>query len=383
MLLDYNSMLLAIGFAGAGLAVTLFGSWLSARADRFLLTWAIGVGLIVAHVFAYSRYIEAPAPLLQIAAFALLLAGFAVLMRAALEFRSRNAPVAVTAAVAATPVAATVVAAAFGLDGVVSIVANTAAMGILLATARQYWQARAEAPIPITVIAILYAVMAVSFGLCAGVLLFSGQFVIGKAPDNWAEDLNVIICIAGVTGIGALSLALNQSRLARSHRQDALTDPLTGLMNRRALFTNVGAEPIDRFTGVLLFDLDHFKLVNDRYGHATGDEVLRRFALVMRQCLRTTDIAARLGGEEFAAILPRSTAERAHQVAERVRKSLADLVVETDLGDMQCTVSVGIAFPTGEGRTFEQVLGDADKALYRAKNGGRNRVATASLRLAG
>ena len=140
---------------------------------------------------------------------------------------------------------------------------------------------------------------------------------------------------------------------------------------------------LDRFTGVLLFDLDHFKVVNDRYGHATGDEVLRRFALVMRQCLRTTDIAARLGGEEFAAVLPRSTAERAHQVAERIRKSLADLVVETDLGDMQCTVSVGIAFPTGEGRMFEQVLGDADKALYRAKNSGRNRVASASLRLAG
>lgn len=383
MLLDYHSMLIAIGFAGAGLAVTLFGSWWSARADRFLLTWAIGVGLIVMHVFAYSRYIEAPAPLLQVGAFALLLSGFAVLLRAAHEFRSRRTSLAVTGLIAGAPTAAALVAAAFRLDGVVSMTANLAAMAILLATARQYWLARAEAPIPITVIAILYAVMALSFGLCASVILFNGQFVIGSAPDNWAEDLNVIVAIAGVTGIGALSLALNQSRLARSHRQDALTDPLTGLMNRRALFTNVGAVPLDRFTGVLLFDLDHFKVVNDRYGHATGDEVLRRFALVMRQCLRTTDIAARLGGEEFAAVLPRSTAERAHQVAERIRKSLADLVVETDLGDMQCTVSVGIAFPTGVGRMFEQVLGDADKALYRAKNSGRNRVASASLRLAG
>jgi diguanylate cyclase (GGDEF)-like protein len=136
-------------------------------------------------------------------------------------------------------------------------------------------------------------------------------------------------------------------------------------------------------TGVLLFDLDRFKSVNDEFGHSIGDEVLRRFAEVMTECLRGNDVCARLGGEEFAAVLPRTTTERAHQVAERVRKSFADVTIETGKGSLTCTVSVGIAFPTSEWPSFEQVLADADRALYRAKNGGRNRVASANLRLAG
>jgi diguanylate cyclase (GGDEF)-like protein len=94
-------------------------------------------------------------------------------------------------------------------------------------------------------------------------------------------------------------------------------------------------------------------------------------------------MAARLGGEEFAAVLYRTTPDRAHQVGERIRKSFADMVIETGEGELRCTVSVGIAFPTGDQHRFEQVLGDADRALYRAKNGGRNRISSANLRLAG
>mgnify|MGYP001111358739 CR=1 FL=1 len=82
-------------------------------------------------------------------------------------------------------------------------------------------------------------------------------------------------------------------------------------------------------------------------------------------------------------MLPRTTTERAHQIAERVRKSFAELTIETGKGSLKCTVSVGIAFPTIDGPSFEQVLADADRALYRAKNSGRNRVASANLRLAG
>jgi diguanylate cyclase (GGDEF)-like protein len=133
----------------------------------------------------------------------------------------------------------------------------------------------------------------------------------------------------------------------------------------------------------MVLDLDRFKSVNDDYGHSVGDEVLRRFALVMTECLRGNDVAARLGGEEFAAVLPRTTTERAHQIAERIRTEFAELAIATEKGELHCTVSVGIAFPTTDLPSFEQVLGDADKALYRAKTAGRNRVATNSLRLAG
>jgi diguanylate cyclase (GGDEF)-like protein len=316
-------------------------------------------------------------------AFVVLLAGFSLLFGAARQFRYGKAEWTVVAVLALGAALALLPSATLGLDGVTYIVANTAAGALLLATGHQYWLARSDAPAPSMAIATLYLLTGLSYVTCAVVLAASEQWVVGHAPNNWSEDVNAIVAIAGVTGIGALSLALNQSRLARSHRHDAMTDPLTGLLNRRALFKHVGGIPVDRFTGVLLFDLDRFKSVNDEFGHSTGDEVIRRFAEVMTECLRGNDICARLGGEEFAAVLPRTTTERAHQVAERVRKSFAEVVIETGKGSLKCTVSVGIAFPTADGPSFEQVLADADRALYRAKNSGRNRVASANLRLAG
>jgi diguanylate cyclase (GGDEF)-like protein len=383
MPLDYDSLLLAVGFAGAGLALTMFGSWLTARADQFLLTWSIGVTLIVAHVVGYSIYVDRPRIVLLVIAFALLASALSVLYGAAQQFRGRRASVRTMAALAAGSTVALLVPAAFGLDGLADVVINVIAAALLLAIARQYWLGRAEAPTPIVAVAILYALIGLSFALCAVALLADGRFVLNKAPDNWTEDLNLFVAIVGMTGIGALSLALNQWRLAGRHRHEALTDALTGLLNRRALLERVGTQPLDTFTAVLLFDLDRFKGINDRFGHATGDEVLRRFAMLMGETLRGVDVAARLGGEEFVAVLYRTTPDRAHQVGERIRKSFAEMVVETGEGELRCTVSVGIAFATGDAHGFEQVLSAADRALYRAKQGGRNRISSANLRLAG
>lgn len=383
MPLDYNSLLLAIGFAGAGLAISMFGSWLTARTEGFLLTWSIGVGFVVVHVFVLSAYIAYPSLPAQAAAFALLMLGLSFLFGAAYQFRTGVLKPRLIATLAAVSTASFMPAMALRLDGLVAMIANLVACMLLVATAREHWAGRAQAPAANVAIAVLYLLTGLSFGLCAVVLAADDSLVLGRAPENWAEDLNLIVSIAGITGIGALSLALNQSRLARSHRQDAMTDALTGLMNRRALFKQVGAIPVDRFTGVLIFDLDRFKRVNDEYGHAVGDEVLRRFATVMTECLRGNDVAARLGGEEFAAVLRSTTTERAHQTAERIRQAFADLAIETESGELRCTVSVGIAFATSELPSFEEVLRDADRALYRAKSGGRNRVASANLRLAG
>lgn len=383
MLPDYNSLLLAIGFAGIGLVVTMIGTWVSARTDGFLLTWAVGIGLIVVHVFTYSAYVDQPSAPLQAVAFSLLVCGLSILLSAAFQFRYGHRSAQTVAVVIAASVGAVATAALLGFSGVALVVANLIAAGLMLATARQYWIARVEAPLPVTALAVLYAAIGLSFIPCALVVLAGGQYVIEQAPQNWAEDLNAFVSITGITGIGALTLALNQWRLAGRHRREALTDPLTGLLNRRALFDRFGLDEIDRRTGVLTFDLDHFKRVNDEFGHGVGDHVLRRFAMVLSDSLRGSDVAARIGGEEFVAILPNSTPERAHQVAERIRTGFAGLVLETDKGSLQCTVSVGIAFSSGDVRAFEQVLGDADRALYRAKNGGRNRIAGATLRLAG
>lgn len=383
MPLDYNSLLLAIGFAGACLSVTMFGTWLSARTERFLLTWAAGAAMIVASVFVYSAYVQTAEPSLAVLDFALMACGFAALLGAAHQFRTGNMP----SGIMMVPTGASVLVFASlilsGYDGAGFIVYNVAAAAFLFEVARQYWLGRAEAPAPIAALSVLYLSTGISFGLCALVLFVEGKLVLGGAPANWAENLNLVVSIAGMSGIGALSLALNQSRLARGHRRDAMTDSLTGLLNRRALFEQFGSAPLDRFTAVLVFDLDQFKGINDRYGHSVGDEVLRQFATIVSACLRASDTPARLGGEEFAAVLSRTADDRARQIAERIRKEFADLVIETEQGGLQCTVSVGIAFPAGDRQSFEQVLTDADKALYGAKNGGRNRVAMAGLRLAG
>ncbi|TGR62438.1 GGDEF domain-containing protein, partial [Mesorhizobium sp. M2D.F.Ca.ET.223.01.1.1] len=102
---------------------------------------------------------------------------------------------------------------------------------------------RAEAPVHLIGVSLLYSLTAASFVLCAAVLAWDGKLVLGHAASNWAEDLSLVIVIASMTGIGALSLALNQGRLARHHQREAQTDALTGLLNRRALFDLHGKTP--------------------------------------------------------------------------------------------------------------------------------------------
>ncbi len=381
MSFDYSSLLLALGFAGACLAMTLFGTWLSARGERFILAWALGVLCIVAQVFVYGAYVAHPDVRLAMASFALLILGLVLLYTAAVLFRKRNISIGRKAVIAALALVAMVGGFATGMDGVGFIVANAVAMVLLFATAWQYAQAREEAPGAVLGLVVLYSIVGVSFALCALVLLADRAWYLGSAPDNWAEDLNVGVAVAAMAGVGALSLALNQTRLASSHRREARTDSLTGLLNRRALFDMFSERDLPPYTSVVVFDLDRFKVVNDTHGHAVGDEVLRRFADVLRSGVRRIDTVARLGGEEFAVVLPRSESESAVQVAERIRRAFAAVVVVAGDDKVQATVSAGIATATGAGQRFADVLRSADDALYAAKREGRDRVIAEPLRL--
>lgn len=186
--------------------------------------------------------------------------------------------------------------------------------------------------------------------------------------------------------IGALSLLLNRSRLARRLHRETMTDPLTGLSNRRALFALHGQKPLAANTAVVMFDLDHFKSVNDRFGHAAGDQVLERFAATLRRYARQSDMTVRVGGEEFVMILPEITVEMARLVAEDVRTAFAFACAFAAIADVRgehhCTVSAGVAVSGGQGQSFDEVLHSGDEALYTAKQNGRNRVALTALRLA-
>lgn len=159
----------------------------------------------------------------------------------------------------------------------------------------------------------------------------------------------------------------------------SITDALTGLFNRRHLTAELCQEWMrhvrtgSRFA-VLLFDADHFKSVNDRYGHPVGDEVLRQIGHCLREKMRGIDLAARYGGEEFAVLLPGIDASQALVVAERIRLGLAALAIETEQGVLQFTVSIGISDSDTPGLDdAETLLHRADQALYQAKQSGRNR----------
>jgi len=162
------------------------------------------------------------------------------------------------------------------------------------------------------------------------------------------------------------------------YRTAACTDHLTGLLSRRAFIENgvklcthqaKRSEPV----AMLLFDLDHFKSINDRFGHAAGDDVLRLFGEVVRAGTRADDIIGRFGGEEFIAIVPGGV-ESASRIAERVRSGFAAASVSVGENSFGATVSIGAAISYDPVTSIDALIASADAALYRAKHDGRNRV---------
>jgi diguanylate cyclase (GGDEF)-like protein len=162
-------------------------------------------------------------------------------------------------------------------------------------------------------------------------------------------------------------------------RREALTDGLTNIMNRRAFFDMaekawMGCTRTKRPLCVLLLDVDNFKSVNDAHGHAVGDDLLRRLAVVLTQELRGADLLCRYGGEEFAVLLPETTRESGLGVAERLRAAVRTMAVQTSTGSVGCAVSIGLAALEGEPVSLDHLLSEADTALYKAKREGRDRV---------
>ena len=378
MLVDYNSLLLALGVSASCLAVTLVGSWFSRRPDTFLLTCSAGLVPIVGGIFTYGAYVDHPRPIFAISTFVLFFLGFATIWVAGYQFRTGRLSKIRFALGCLSGMTVSIGPMLVGYDGLAFIADNLVICVLLLLTAREYWLSRREAPTPLYGITALYTLTAISFVLCAAVLIADGKLVLGHAPDNWAEDVSLAVCIAGMTGIGALSLALHQWRQAAFHRQEAITDALTGLLNRRALFDLYGRRSFGPSMAVIIFDIDRFKTINDQHGHAAGDLVLKLFAEELSFGLRSSDTVARLGGEEFALVLDNMLPGRAEQVAERVRDAFAARAISIEDKSFACTVSAGIATGTAKGLGFDDVLRAADKALYEAKRNGRNRVEVAA-----
>jgi diguanylate cyclase (GGDEF)-like protein len=182
--------------------------------------------------------------------------------------------------------------------------------------------------------------------------------------------------ISLVFGIALVGSALMRSEV--EHRADAIVDPLTQMLNRKALAARgrelaLQSEVSGRPVGLLLGDLDHFKAINDRDGHQAGDAVLREIAYRWRTTLRAYDLAYRLGGEEFAVLLPGATEAEARELAEKLRGA----VKAEPIAGWQVTMSFGVAVSGAGGFDLDVQYARADEALYEAKRSGRDRVCVA------
>lgn len=223
-----------------------------------------------------------------------------------------------------------------------------------------------------------------------GATLLAFSLAAAYQAIHTGTDFNLTLTLIAVGILGMVPVVFCQEALrairaqaAQSGELDPATrDVLTGLYNRRALDT-LGRElyrqalRADRPVSILMLDIDHFKQVNDTYGHAAGDAVLARFGAIISEHVRTSDFVARYGGEEFAAILPGAPLGPAMRLAERIRQAVEQLEVPYKELRIRVTTSIGAAseFP-GESVDFRQLIDRADKNLYRAKRGGRNQVIT-------
>lgn len=230
--------------------------------------------------------------------------------------------------------------------------------------------------LPIVTLPARFSSRGVAAGVVVTVVVLLASTV-GVDPHGFADDPTyVLVGLAAIGGLAAFSHTLMRSEIEQ--RADAVLDPLTGLLNRKALATRFPelagqAALTNAPLSLIAFDLDHFKSINDKHGHDEGDGVLKAVAYVVRKSLRSFELAYRVGGEEFLVVLPGSSLEEGVAVAQRIREALE---AECPRG-LRVTASFGVAHAIGADVQLQPLVRAADAALYAAKRAGRNVVVAA------
>ena len=236
------------------------------------------------------------------------------------------------------------------------------------------WQGRAESLVSRYPALVLLATYAALYGLRVPLAVTTPL----PASVGTASPWFAILCFTGTlfsVAIAFTFMALTKERAEREQRLAAETDALTGIANRRALVAGAEQRLAVAPAALLLFDPDHFKMINDRHGHSVGDAALAAFCHIAAPMLPPGALFGRMGGEEFACLLPRYDERAAARIGERIRAGVARFT-HPDYPDLAMSVSVGVAVESQIGGSLDYLLRRADDALYRAKRSGRDHVVT-------
>ncbi|HEX4410445.1 MAG TPA: GGDEF domain-containing protein [Xanthobacteraceae bacterium] len=387
MNLDVNTLFLVTIYVEAILGLLLLFAWVQNTAIYAVAWWGFADLLRAASVVLFGMFGSVPDVISIDLANVVLFTAFAMTWTGARVFDHRPArPILMFGGAALWLVLCRVPAIAGSFDLRV-LISSGIITAYTWATAYEFWRGRAE---PL-----------VSRWPAIFMLFAHGALYLLRTPFGamlpWSPTGNEVFESVWMTvlsfeallftiSIAFILLAMAKERTEHRHKTAALIDPLTGIPNRRAFLQDGEAQLKKQASdphpiAVMLLDLDNFKSINDRFGHAIGDRVLTRFAEVANGCMRRSDLFGRLGGEEFAAVLVDATRERATAVAEQIRSSFANATYEVDGRPVVATVSIGIVISYDAVLDISALLAQADHALYRAKDNGRNRIEVASIEL--
>jgi diguanylate cyclase (GGDEF)-like protein len=384
MNLDVNTLFMVTIYVEAILGLLLLFAWVQNTAIHAVAWWGFAPLIRAASIVLFGMYGSAPDLITIDLANALLFTSFAVTWTGARVFDGRPAE----------PVYLVTGAVLWLLICRLPVLADALELRALIATgiittytwltAYEFWRGRSEPLVSRWPAIFMLFAHGSLFLLRTPLIAVLPASVANRVYGSvWLTVLSFEALLFTIS-IAFILLAMAKERTELRHRTAAMVDPLTGIANRRSFMQDAAqlakrhlADP--RPTAVLLIDLDHFKSINDRFGHAVGDRVLELFALTARNSVRSVDLLGRLGGEEFAAILADMSRDKAVAVAERIRSSFAQAAIEVDNRPLGATVSIGVVHCQEPLLDVHELLAQADQALYCAKENGRNRVEVATL----
>lgn len=356
-----------------GAALALAG-W-KRRDEPYWESWVLANLVLGAALAACIFERHLPPALLGTLPNGLLVLGLALRWRAAREFSGRDAP----AYIVWTPLVV-LIATVMPWVGVSYAPAFTSANIILaclsFATAYEFWRDRADGLPSRYGLVVAYGVIGVSFGVRVGQGFLEGGGMPMHMPQDMALVVHLVVAVFHTAASGAFALSLAYERANARLAHAASHDALTGLLNRRAFEAALHGRlrcRAGRPFALVLLDIDHFKQVNDRYGHAAGDEALRSCARVLKRGLGSGDFLARIGGEEFAIVLEDRSSRDARDVVDRIRRDVRATPICSSEKVFRITISAGICH-SDRADDFDGLMQTADAGLYAAKNKGRNRV---------